>query len=116
MISTESAEHYLWGDGCDGWHLVRNSTLSVIQERVPPGAAEEPHLHERARQFFYVLRGTAIMRTPDGVVTLGPGDGIEIAPGTLHQLANQSDEDVEFLVVSQPHAHGDRVTQHDAWS
>lgn len=49
-------------------------------------------------------------RSPSDV-TLGPGEGIEIAPGTVHQLANQSKSDVEFLVISQPNARGDRVTQ-----
>jgi len=34
VISTDNAEHYIWGDGCDGWHLVKTSTLSVIKERI----------------------------------------------------------------------------------
>ena len=61
LISTKTAEHYTWGDGCDGWHLLRAPGLSVIQERMPPGAAEARHLHERARQFFYVLSGSLTM-------------------------------------------------------
>ena len=43
MIDRGTAEHYTWGDGCDGWHLVKGADLSVIQERMPPGArAERP--------------------------------------------------------------------------
>jgi len=40
--------------GCpvDGWHLVRNSELSVIHERVPPHTAEVNHYHDHAQQFF----------------------------------------------------------------
>jgi hypothetical protein len=33
--SRENAEHYVWGDSCDGWHLVRASNLSVIGECMP---------------------------------------------------------------------------------
>lgn len=57
MVSIETAEHYAWGDGCDGWHLVRAPGLSVIQERMPPGTREARHRHGQARQFFYVLAG-----------------------------------------------------------
>lgn len=26
MISKETAEHYVWGEICDGWHLVKTGT------------------------------------------------------------------------------------------
>jgi hypothetical protein len=52
VVSGENAEHYVWGDGCDGWHLVRGDSLSVIEERMPAGAREQRHFHERVRQFF----------------------------------------------------------------
>ena len=54
-ISIKDAPHYTWGDLCDGWHLAKTDALSVIQERVPHGAAETRHFHNRAEQFFYVL-------------------------------------------------------------
>jgi hypothetical protein len=44
-IDIATAEHYVWGDVCDGWHLVKSPSLSVIQERVPPGGAEVKHYH-----------------------------------------------------------------------
>ena len=56
-IQIESAPHYRWGAGCDGWHLLRAPGLSVIQERMPPATSEVRHSHGVARQFFYVLSG-----------------------------------------------------------
>ncbi len=109
MINTTTAEHYLWGDGCDGWHLVRAEGLSVIQERMPPGTKEVRHAHGRARQFFYVLSGTLTMEVAGVATRLAPGDGVEVPPGVPHQALNDSDADVAFLVISQPPAQGDRI-------
>ena len=40
MINKETAEHYLWGNNCYGWHLVKQPELSVIHELMPPGTFE----------------------------------------------------------------------------
>jgi mannose-6-phosphate isomerase-like protein (cupin superfamily) len=61
VISRENAEHYVWGDSCDGWHLVRDSDLSVIEECMPAGRFEVSHGHRRSRQFFFFLSGKAVM-------------------------------------------------------
>lgn len=29
VISTETAEHYPWGEACEGWHLLRDPSLSA---------------------------------------------------------------------------------------
>jgi mannose-6-phosphate isomerase-like protein (cupin superfamily) len=101
--------HYSWGSGCDGWHLVNRPELSVIRERMPPGAAEARHFHAAARQFFYILAGAAILDVEGVEATLCAGEGLEVAPGSRHQIFNRSDGPLEFLVVSQPHSHGDRM-------
>jgi mannose-6-phosphate isomerase-like protein (cupin superfamily) len=110
MISIENAEHYAWGKNCDGWHLVKSSKLSVIQERIPPGTSETRHFHKRSRQFFYVLFGIAVIEADGKREILNAREGIEILPGIPHQIFNESDRDVEFLVISQPPSHGDRTT------
>lgn len=33
-VARGSAEHYTWGDGCDGWYHLRRDDLAVIQERL----------------------------------------------------------------------------------
>jgi len=69
-ISKANAEHYLWGTRCDGWHLVKNPNLSVIQERMPAGASEVRHFHHRSQQFFYMLSGEAAMEVQGRVFIL----------------------------------------------
>ena len=108
VVSRDNARHYPWGAACDGWHLLEGDDLSVIEERVPPGAAETPHRHHHARQFFYVLTGTATIRI-DGVDHLvHPGQGLHVPPGAAHSLGNTTDDDLRFLVISAPKSHGDR--------
>ncbi len=99
----------MWGGRCDGWHLVRRAELSVIQERVPAGASETRHSHGKARQFFFVLSGVATLEIGGAREVLRPGEGVEVPPGVPHQLINESGADVEFIVVSQPASHGDRL-------
>jgi mannose-6-phosphate isomerase-like protein (cupin superfamily) len=108
-IARETAEHYVWGEGCDGWHLVKTPALSVIQERMPPGTAEVRHYHSLARQFFYVLSGRALFELEGQRHALGPREGIEVPPRAPHQIRNESQSDLEFLVVSQPPSHADRA-------
>jgi len=105
----DSAPHYTWGQACDGWRLLDEPGLSVIQERVPPLAGEAPHFHVRARQFFYVLSGTASMEFEGEAISFGAGQGLHVPPGTRHRFVNRSDSDVVFLVVSSPTTAGDRV-------
>lgn len=108
-VSVKNAEHYVWGEINDGWHLLKRDDLSVIQERVPSGGMEVMHFHNVARQFFYILEGEGTMVFEDHEVTLCKGQGIEIEPKVKHQFKNQSNVDVDFLVISMPTTRGDRI-------
>ncbi|MGE7090903.1 cupin domain-containing protein [Lysinibacillus sp. NPDC048646] len=108
-ISKNNAEHYIWGDQCDGWHLVKNNELSVIHERMPANTAEINHYHHHARQFFFVLTGTATIEIEGESISLQAKEGIEVPPLKSHQMRNDSNQDVEFLVISQPNSKGDRA-------
>ena len=106
--SIATADHYSWGDSCEGWHLMRAAAVSVIQERMPPGSCEDRHWHTRARQFFYVLTGTLVVEVEGAMHELTPGLGIELPQGTAHQARNESASDTTFLVISSPPHQGDR--------
>ena len=107
-ISIATAQQYAWGNDCEGWHLVRAASLSVIEERMPPGTSEIRHWHARARQFFYVLSGTIMMEVEGVRHELSAGVGIELPSGTAHQARNNGHDDARFLVISSPPHQGDR--------
>jgi mannose-6-phosphate isomerase-like protein (cupin superfamily) len=113
VVNKTNAEHYVWGEVCEGWRLVAREDLSVIQERIPPGRGEVRHYHERARQLFFVLQGALEIEVDGGVSHLGPGDALEIAPTRRHRVWNAGAADATFLVVSAPTTQGDRVNVAD---
>ncbi len=108
-VSTGNAEHYRWGQGCDGWHLLAGDDLSVIEERMPPGTSESRHRHVHARQFFYVLDGELVLEVEGVTHRLQPGQGLHVPPGVAHQVRNDGDVDVRMMVISAPRSHGDRI-------
>lgn len=108
-VSITNAKHYQWGDQCDGWHLLDSPDLSVIQERMPPGASEQLHYHQYAQQLFYILSGEAEFTVDETRSTLSLGDSITIRPNQVHALKNSTDAELLFLVISQPRSHGDRI-------
>jgi mannose-6-phosphate isomerase-like protein (cupin superfamily) len=107
-VSTTTARHYRWAEVCDGWHLLEGDDLSVIEERVPPGAAEQRHRHLHSRQFFYVLAGVASLELEGEVHRLSAGHGLHVPPRAAHQLRNDTAGELRFLVISAPRAQGDR--------
>jgi len=110
MIKNQSsAEHYRWGQVCDGWRLLDRSDLSVIQERIPPGAGEVRHYHQRARQLFFVLAGELLIELGEQQFRLSLGDSLEVPPGAPHRVRNDAQVDATFLVVSAPTTQADRV-------
>jgi mannose-6-phosphate isomerase-like protein (cupin superfamily) len=110
MIDKRTSPHYSWGERCDGWHLVQTPTLSVIQECMPPDTAEVRHYHRQAEQFFYVLQGILRVAVGTDEFELSAGQGIYVKAGEIHQVHNRSAGDAEFLVISNPPSHGDRVS------
>lgn len=107
-VSKANADHYLWGDGCDGWQLLARADLHVIHERIPEGVGETAHRHDVARQLFFVLSGSLGMELAGTTHLLAPHDSLEIAPGAVHRAFNGGAGPVEFLVISHPSTRGDR--------
>lgn len=107
--SLSTAQHYKWGDNCDGWHLVNTDSLSVIQEIMPPGTAENVHYHKLSQQVFYILKGLATFEIDDQIYEVKAGESIHILPLSKHCILNKGEEELHFLVVSEPKSHGDRI-------
>lgn len=107
--SRRNAEHYTWGGACDGCRLLSRDTLSVIEERVPPGQSEVRHFHQRARQLFDVLSGRLRIEWLNDAAEVGVGESLEITSRAIHRILNPFDADAVFLVISSPSTARDRT-------
>jgi len=105
----KSSEHYTWGQNCDGWHLLKTDSLSVIQEKMPPNTSEALHYHQKAQQFFFILIGQAIFEVEGEIFEVKSNEGFYVEANKKHKIKNDSDADLHFLVISEPKAHGDRT-------
>ncbi|MCW3088801.1 MAG: cupin protein [Sediminibacterium sp.] len=105
----EPLKHYQWGGSCDGWNLVDEASLAVKQERMPAGASETLHYHEKAQQFFFMLKGEAGFEIEGEAIIVKEQEGVHIAPGQKHRIINHTTSDIEFILMSQPSTANDRI-------
>jgi len=59
---------------------------------------EVKHKHSKSQQFFYILQGQATFIIDDKEYKVDK---------------NQANENLEFLVISQPHSHGDKIIENE---
>jgi len=104
----DGGNHYKWGNDCDGWVLVDTDALSVKQERMPAQTSESLHYHEKAQQFFFILKGIATFVVENESYTVNAGQAFHIEPGQKHRIINNTAEDIEFILSSQPSTNQDR--------
>lgn len=110
IIDKQVTEHYVWGNNCDSWILADTNGLSVKQESMPSGAKEKLHFHSYAQQFFFILKGSATFYLEHRKLIANEQQGLLIQPKTKHFIANETNERLDFIVVSQPTTNNDRTT------
>lgn len=107
--SVFNTEPYTWGNNCEGWNLLKNDSLYVVQERMPPLTSEILHYHEKAQQVFYILSGTAAFELNGQTDIVSANESVYVQPKQLHCISNNGSEDLHFLVISHPETQHDRV-------
>jgi mannose-6-phosphate isomerase-like protein (cupin superfamily) len=88
--------------------LVDHENLSIKLEELPPGGRSDLHFHNKARQFFFLIRGQALVEVDEEMTPLGTEQGVEVPPGRRHQIVNPGDDKTVFVLVSSP-----RVREND---
>jgi uncharacterized cupin superfamily protein len=71
--------------------------------RLPAGQAAYPyHFHLAEEEVLILLEGDLALRSPEGWRRVRRGDVVRFPPGAdgAHQLANDTEQDARFLVVS----------------
>ncbi|MFZ4798033.1 MAG: cupin domain-containing protein [Bacteroidia bacterium] len=109
VINKQNATNYTWGHDCLSWILNDSEALSIKQEMMPSKTKEQLHFHENANQFFYILKGQATFYLEKDILLLNANDGLSVLNNSKHFIANESNEVLEFLVISQPSTNNDRI-------
>jgi mannose-6-phosphate isomerase-like protein (cupin superfamily) len=109
IIDRNSSEHYVWGADCEGWRLVDEKGLSVIEEEMPAHTSEKIHYHQYARQLFYILSGVARFENDGLEYVIRANQSFRTQPGQKHRIFNDSEAPLRFLVISQPTTRDDRI-------
>ena len=76
---------------------------------MPAGTKEVKHYHQTAQQFFYILKGKATFEIEDSIIEINEGEGLHIEAGQKYRILNESNEDLEFILCSQPSTKNDRI-------
>jgi uncharacterized cupin superfamily protein len=79
--------------------------LGATVYELDPGRRNLPyHAHFGLEEMLIVLRGRPTLRTPAGERELAEGDVVAFHPGRdgAHQLINNTEQPVRFLIVSSP--------------
>lgn len=66
----------------------------------PGQLSSKYHCHTKEEEFFFIIRGNALLRYGDEEYNLKSGDSVSILPGgPLHQLRNDSNEECIYLAI-----------------
>jgi mannose-6-phosphate isomerase-like protein (cupin superfamily) len=82
--------HNQWGAGCSAWTLMNTEGLSIKQETMPARTEEHLHYHQKAQQFFYILKGEAVFEVDEVIIIVHKEEGIHIEAGRHHRIMEQA--------------------------
>ena len=104
----QSLKHYKWENDCDGWNLVDNNSYQWSRKKCRQGL-QNKNITEKAQQFFFILKGVAQFEIEDATLQINSGEGLHIEAGKKHRILNAGNEDLEFILCSQPSTINDRI-------
>jgi mannose-6-phosphate isomerase-like protein (cupin superfamily) len=108
-VSAENLQSSVWGDGCKGWTLLTRPTLHVMEEEMAACTQEQRHVHSAITQLYYLLNGRAVVEVAGRDIKAEAGQAIEIGPGDPHQIRNEGNAALRFLVISSGPPRSDRL-------
>lgn len=90
----------LWTQLVNGMHAAWGLRC-VEHVKIPPGSSCGTHLHDKAEEIYYILRGTAVMTVNDYEFEVTAGELITCPLGTTHGIRVPPDaaQPMSFLVV-----------------
>jgi len=76
---------------------LNSSEMCMGVDWLDPGQIHLLHPHAEAEEWYYIVRGEALVRVDDEEQLCGPGTSIFIPAGARHRVHNTGTEACEFL-------------------
>lgn len=100
LIDKGNATHYMWGENSDAWVLTKANGLSVKLVSMPACSRREIRFTEE-QHFFFILSSNASFYFGNRNETVKSNQGFLIQPKSFYSIANETLDDLEFLVFSR---------------
>jgi mannose-6-phosphate isomerase-like protein (cupin superfamily) len=97
--STGEQVFELIGKSRSSGNAARHSFSHAI---IPASCSSRPHYHLQSEETFHFTKGNGRMIVDERKFDVGPGDTVLISPKEKHQVLNNSDKKLEFIVVCAP--------------
>ena len=81
-----------------GWYLGPWDSNLGISIGFANKGVNEPHLHRRMTEIYFMARGTAEMRVEQETIVLTEKDVIVIEPGEAHTFTSSSPDHFHFVI------------------
>ncbi len=78
--------------------MISGQVMMVNWAKLPQGSAFQRHFHEDMQEVFVMLSGPVTMTVDGEPQELAAGDAIIISPREIHEMQNDSEQDVEYVV------------------
>lgn len=78
--------------------LTHGQVMMVNWAMLPAGSSFQRHFHEDMQEVFIMLSGPVTMNVDGDANRLDKGDAILISPREIHEMSNESEHDVEYIV------------------
>lgn len=79
-----------------------SSSFGARLWRLRPGQASTRHRHEAQTELYVLLAGTGRIRVEEELLTLAPLSALEVDPGSVRQVFNDTGEDALWLICGTP--------------
>ena len=89
--------------------VIQEPGYRVRKLTVYPGETLTRHIHTKRNENYSVVKGMLSVELEDGIRKIGAGESINILPGVVHRLYNETDEDVIAVEVDT----GEEINEQD---
>jgi mannose-6-phosphate isomerase-like protein (cupin superfamily) len=104
VIAERETEERPWGSYVVLDEVADHKVKRIV---VQPNRRLSLQVHRRRSEHWFVVRGSGAITLGDALVTVGPGDSVDIPVGMAHRVENTGDSELVFIEVQHGGSFGE---------